>query len=147
MVVAAARQPPDPRRRWNIVFTAEAAQWYRSLSQEGRAGLAAALDHLHEHGPAARRPLVGTISGSRLHNMKELRSSGGNLRALFAFDRRREAVVLVGGDKTGKWKSWYDKAIPKAERLYDQHLRRIGKEATWSPRHRSPGRSSGGRSR
>lgn len=51
--------------------------------------------------------------------MKELRSSGGNLRALFAFDPRRRAVVLVGGDKTGDWSGWYKRNIPRADRRYD----------------------------
>lgn len=56
--------------------------------------------------------------------MKESRVSvgGRRLRVLFAFDPRRVAVLLVGGDKTGQWRSWYAAAIPEAEALYAAHL-------------------------
>jgi hypothetical protein len=147
MALAAAGTPNDPKPGWRILFTAEAARWYRDLSREDRARMAAAFDRLQERGPSVRRPFVGAIRGSRHHNMKELRSSGGNLRALFAFDNRRQAVVLVGGDKTRKWQSFYNQAIPRADRLYDQHLRRMGREGPWAQRHHSRGRSSDGRSR
>lgn len=53
------------------------------------------------------------ITGSRHHNMKELRASeGGALRVLFMFDPRRQAILLLGGDKTGAWTTWYEWAIP-----------------------------------
>lgn len=143
MALPAHGSPPDPQPRWRLVFTAEAQRWYRGLSAEEKAGMTAAFDRVLEHGPAARRPFVATIKGSRHHNMKEFRSTGGNLRALFAFDRNRHAIVLVGGDKTGQWRNWYERTIPRADRLYDQHLRRSGKEARW----RNPGRNSGGKSR
>jgi hypothetical protein len=125
------------------VFTAEARRWYKGLSPEDKARIAAAFDRLERRGPALRRPFVGAIRGSRHHNMKELRSTGGNLRALFAFDRNRHGIVLVGGDKTGQWHSWYERTIPTADRLYDRHLQRMGKEGGWGNR----GRKSGERSR
>ncbi len=105
--------------------------------------IAASLDELERRGPALRRPHVGAIKGSRHQNMKELRSFGGNLRALFAFDPERRAVVLVGGDKTNNWKGWYAENIPRADRMYDQHLRNIGKGGRWGPE--KPGGRSGGR--
>jgi hypothetical protein len=77
---------------------------------------------------------VDSIKGSRHHNMKELRSIGGNLRALLAFDPNRRAVVLLGGDKTGDWKGWYERNVPLADKLYDRHLRALGKEGTWPAR-------------
>jgi hypothetical protein len=54
--------------------------------------------------------------------MKELRPRGGNLRVLFVFDPRRTAILLLGGDKTGRWQSRYNEAIPRADDLYDEHL-------------------------
>lgn len=55
--------------------------------------------------------------------MKELRvSKEGALRVLFAFDPRRHAILLVGGDKSGRWAEWYRLAIPEADDLYDAHL-------------------------
>ncbi len=60
--------------------------------------------------------------------MKELRPRGGNLRVLFAFDPRRAAILLMGGDKTGRWQAWYAEVIPIADDLYDEHLETLRKE-------------------
>jgi hypothetical protein len=64
--------------------------------------------------------LVDRIKGSSIHNMKELRpgSSGATeMRILFAFDPWRSSVLLVAGDKSGRWSEWYRKAVPRAEQL------------------------------
>jgi hypothetical protein len=63
-----------------------------------------------------------------LANMKELRPRGGNTRILFAFDPRRVAILLHGGDKTGEWETWYDRAILTADQLYDTHLEQLREE-------------------
>jgi hypothetical protein len=139
--------PPTFKVRWEIEFTAEAERWYKALNAEDTNRITAAINRLQRAGPTLGRPSVGSIRGSRHHNMKELRSSGGNLRALFVFDPRRRAVVLVGGDKTGDWKGWYERNIPSADRLYDQHLRGIGKEGSWPPRTPRAGRRSADKSR
>ena len=58
--------------------------------------------------------------------MKELRppSAGRTeLRILFVFDPWRSAVLLVAGDKSGRWDKWYRMAIPRAEQLYEEGLR------------------------
>ena len=61
--------------------------------------------------------------------MKELRvSSGGSLRILFAFDPRQTAILLIGGDKSGEWETWYQHAIPLADDLYDEYLEELRKE-------------------
>ena len=60
--------------------------------------------------------------------MKELRPPRGNLRILFAFDPRRMAILLVGGDKTGRWREFYEEVIPEADRLYDEHLVELREE-------------------
>jgi hypothetical protein len=57
-----------------------------------------------------------------------LRSVGGNLRALFCFDPRRTAIVLLGGDKTNHWAEWYDENIPIADDLYDVYLTELKEE-------------------
>lgn len=85
------------------------------------------------------------IQGSRVHKLKEARIDRGT-RVLFAFDSNRDAVMLVGGDKTGAWNRWYPRNIERAERLYLEHERSIGKE----PRclsQREAGRTSSQRSR
>ena len=54
--------------------------------------------------------------------MKELIAFGGNLRALFAFDPKRQALILLGGDKTDDWEGWYERSVPLADDLYDDYL-------------------------
>ena len=123
-------------------MTAQAEQWYMALDQQDAERIAAAIDELERQGPQLGRPFVDSIKGSRHHNMKELRSVGGHLRALFAFDPRRHAVVLVGGDKTNDWRGWYERNLPLADRLYDEHLRSLGrKEPPW-PTPRPGGQSA-----
>ncbi len=60
--------------------------------------------------------------------MKELRPLGGDIRILFAFDPRRTAILLIGGDKTGKWNEWYAEIVPVADQLYDEHLAELVRE-------------------
>ncbi len=76
----------------------------------------------------ARRPLADTVKGSRHKNMKELRpgSSGSSkVRILFAFDKKRQAILLVAGDKAGEWNRWYKQAIPLADDRFDEHVERM----------------------
>lgn len=83
--------------------------------------VAEAIDRLLDDGPALGRPLADRISGSRLHNLKELRpgpSGTPEVRILFIFDPARNAVLLVAGDKSGRWEQWYRDAIPAAEAAY-----------------------------
>lgn len=87
-----------------------------------------AIDQLATEGPALGRPLVDRISGSKYHNMKELRPGSvgvTEIRMLFAFDPRCEAIFLVAGDKAGNWRGWYDEAIPLADSRYAEHLKAV----------------------
>jgi hypothetical protein len=52
---------------------------------------------------------------------------GRPYRLLYAFDPRRSAILLIGGDKTGE-NRWYDVYVPKADMLYDTHLETLKKE-------------------
>jgi hypothetical protein len=113
---------------WNVELTDEAEAWYRSLSDRDQNRIAAAIDGLVERGPNLGRPDVESIKSSRHHHMKELRSRGGHLRALFAFDPRRSAIVLIGGDKSGDWRGWYERNVPLADDLYDDYLRELETE-------------------
>lgn len=98
------------------------------MSEGEQEAVRAAVLWLEQRGPALGRPLVDTVKGSRHPNMKELRPPGGNLRALFAFDPRRMAILLVGGDKTGRWREFYEEKILEADRLYDEHLEELREE-------------------
>ena len=110
---------------WDIEVT-WVHDWLQSLDQESYRQVWVALDVLSAEGPSLGRPLVDSLVGSRIHNLTELRpTSPGNseVRILFAFDPKRRAILLLGGDKRGAWGSWYREAIPIAERRYLHHLR------------------------
>ena len=87
------------------------------------------MEILRQFGPQVGRPHVDVIQGSRHSNMKELRTQhkGRPLRTLFAFDPRRCAILLIGGDKTGD-ERFYARMIPVADQLYDAHLNALAKE-------------------
>jgi hypothetical protein len=117
---------------WEINLHPSVESWLLKLAEEDpmsadlvEAAVAAAVDMLAESGPALGRPLVDRLSGCRTHNLKELRpgSSGSTeVRVLFVFDPRREAILLVAGDKSGRWRDWYRESIPLAEARYDEYL-------------------------
>jgi len=105
---------------YDVYFTALAEDWVMRLSDDDYDSIMARIELLEEHGPGLGRPVVDTIHGSRHPNMKELRA--GSMRALFAFDPLRQAIVLVGGDKRDDWTGWYERNIPLADDLLDAHL-------------------------
>jgi hypothetical protein len=121
---------PSHRVRRTAVRTTEFARWSQTLNPELRAKVDGAITRIVREGPTLGRPHADRIKGSRLHKLKESRIDRGT-RVLFAFDSNRNAVMLVGGDKTGKWNRWYPSKIRQAERLYLDHERSIGKEAGW----------------
>lgn len=111
-----------------LVMTTQVRDWLHALRSGDpvtRRLVAEAIDRLIDDGPVLGRPLVDRITGSELHNLKELRpgSSGSTeVRILFVFDPVRNAVLLVAGDKSGRWKEWYAEAIPAAEQAYRAYL-------------------------
>jgi len=114
---------------WEVEYTDEFEQWWRDLTEEQQEALDDRVMLLAEHGPILKRPVVAETTSSRHPNMKELRvSKGGTLRVLFAFDPRRHAILLLGGDKSGQWEEWYRWAIPAADDLYDTHLQELRDE-------------------
>ena len=114
---------------WEVEFTVEFEDWWQGLSHVQQEALDERVTLLADHGPALRRPIVGEIASSRHPNMKELRvSRGAALRVLFAFDPRRHAILLLGGDKSGQWDEWYEWAVPAADDLYDTHLQELRNE-------------------
>jgi hypothetical protein len=113
---------------FEVELTNEARDWYLALSAKDQQAIGGAIDLLAEKGPTLGRPAVDTIARSRHPNMKELRSFGGHLRALFAFDPRRVAIVLLGGDKHEDWSGWYERNVPLADDRYDNYLDELRSE-------------------
>ena len=114
---------------WDVELTSECEAWWESLTVAEQESVGHSIDLLVEFGPALSRPYADTLKGSRFPNMKELRAQheGRPYRMLFAFDPRRVALVLLGGDKTGDAR-WYDKAIPTADVLFETHLEELKKQ-------------------
>jgi hypothetical protein len=112
---------------WEVEVSDEFIEWYLDLSMNERASVASCVEMLELRGPELGRPYVDTLYGSAYSNLKELRvqHQGLPLRVLFAFDPRRNAYLILGGDKSGD-KSWYAGAIRRAEAIYAQHLKEIG---------------------
>jgi hypothetical protein len=104
--------------------------WLKATDEDTYDQIIAALRILATVGPGLGRPLVDTIVGSRHNNMKELRpgSAGrSEVRILFAFDPQRHAIMLLAGDKQGRWDKWYRANIPVADGRYDEHLEKLKK--------------------
>jgi hypothetical protein len=95
-------------------------QWWDTLGVPEQQAIDAAVSLLEQRGPGLGRPLVDGVKGSRHQNMKELRA--GTIRVVFAFDPKRTAILLIGGDKRGRWQEFYAQMIPLADELFDEHL-------------------------
>jgi len=134
------------RGSWDVQFHQGFATWADSLEQRDSEALLAALRVLRDEGPALGRPLVDSVGGSRHSNMKELRpgSTGRTeIRALFAFDKKRQAILLVGGDKSDDWRGWYDNNIPIADDRFEDHQGKLAEQAkpAHKPKTQKKGRS------
>lgn len=91
--------------------------------------VAAVVSLLEVKGPQLPFPYSSKVMGSRHAHMRELRiqHQGRPYRVLYAFDPRRTAILLLGADKTEQDR-WYEENVPKADRLYDEHLETLKKE-------------------
>ncbi len=117
------------KAEWDVEFTDEFGEWWDGLSENEQDAVATKVELLRRFGPALRRPHSGSIHSSKHSNMKELiiQHAGRPYRVLYAFDPRRCAILLLGGDKTGDDR-WYEKSVPVADRLFDEHLAALRKE-------------------
>jgi hypothetical protein len=84
---------------------------------------------LEDRGPHLPFPHSSGVASSRHSHMRELRTQvhGRPFRTLYAFDPRRVAILLIAGDKTGDSR-WYEVFVPRADDLYDEHLRILDEE-------------------
>jgi hypothetical protein len=100
-------------------------EWHSRQRPEVLEKVQMAVSVLAVEGPALGRPLVDSIVGSSIRNLKELRVSSSShqaIRILFCFTPERTALLLVAGDKSNNWSNWYLEAISEAEEIYEHHL-------------------------
>lgn len=115
-------------KHWAVEFHDQFLPEFRALSALVRKELAARLELLREQGPLLGRPYVDTLKGALHPNMKELRfeADDGVWRIAFAFDPKRRAILLVGGNKSGMAKDrFYKELIKIADRRFAEHLKEI----------------------
>jgi len=114
---------------WSVEYTDEFGAWWDGLTEAEQISITARVHLLEQRGPQLPYPYSSAIEGSRHDHMRELRiQSGGNpLRVFYAFDERRVAILLIGGDKTGD-NRFYERMIPVADNLYDEHLAELKEE-------------------
>ncbi len=109
---------------WKIIQTEEFEEWYSHLDISAQENIFEKMEILKEFGPALGRPLVDTVNASKHKNMKELRiqSKGRPFRIFFAFDKKRQALLLIGGNKSNN-KRFYKTMIPWADDLLSEYLK------------------------
>ena len=114
---------------WQVAFADEFHADYKKLPEAVQDELLLGVRLLEAYGPRLGRPHVDTLKGSEFANMKELRcrAEDGVWRVAFAFDPKRNAVLLVAGDKSGTSQvRFYKKLIAMADMRYKAHLKRLG---------------------
>lgn len=118
-----------PSVEWLVEYTDEFSGWWDTLSESEQGRVSAHVGLVERKGPQLGFPYSSGINGSRHSHMRELRvkSKGDQLRVFYAFDPRRAAILLIGGDKTGDDR-FYERMIPVADDLYDVHLAELAKE-------------------
>jgi hypothetical protein len=110
---------------WEVLHTPEFENWYLNQDEDAKTHILRDIKILSEIGPSLGRPLVDTLKNSKISNLKELRvqSNGRPFRIFFLFDPKRNAVILIGGNKKGI-KKFYETMIAIAENIYTRYLRR-----------------------
>jgi hypothetical protein len=111
---------------YEVEVSDEFRDWYEPLSEAEQNSVERVVLMLAEAGPALGFPYSSGIEGSKFSHMRELRiqHEGRPYRVIYAFDPTRTALLLLGGDKTGDSR-WYEKTVPKADAIYEKHLKKI----------------------
>jgi hypothetical protein len=114
------------RTAWTIRLHDEFEPEFALLSEAVQDELLALLALLKEYGPELGRPHADTLNDSRFSNMKELRfrASDGVWRVTYAFDPRREGILLAAGDKSGvSERRFYRRLIARSDERFAAHLK------------------------
>ena len=116
--------------KWTVSFYDKFEEEFDELNEKVQDELLAHAALLEEFGAQLGRPAVDTLNGSKYANMKELRfkADNGVWRVAFAFDPKRHAILLVGGNKSGVSETrFYKELIRKADERFRDHLTDIKK--------------------
>lgn len=116
-------------RECDVEVTDEFIAWWDTLAEAEQESIRSLVQLLRRTGPALPFPYSSRITTSRHNHLRELRiqHAGSPYRVLYAFDPRRIAILLLGGNKGGDDR-WYETFVPRADRLYDEHIAQLKKE-------------------
>lgn len=119
----------EERTSWVLITTERFNTWFNEQESAVKVDMLSALNLLEVYGPRLVRPQADTIKGSAHSNMKELRvqSKGKPIRAFFAFDPLRQAIVLCAGDKSND-KKFYERMIRIADQEFSDYLAKMEKK-------------------
>jgi len=108
----------------DVIYTGEFREWLYSNDKVVRCRLLMVIGILEQYGVTTPFPYSSRLFGTQ-HNLRELRADVGDraYRMIYTFDPKRNAVMLLGGDKSGE-KRWYEKNIQKAQQVYEKYLAR-----------------------
>jgi hypothetical protein len=108
-----------------VLGSAEFEEWFLGLGSTDARAVVRGVGLLEAKGPALGFPYSSALEGSR-YALRELRvqSSGRPLRIFYAFDPQRQALLILGGDKTGDDR-FYLRMIPKAEAIWERYLEEL----------------------
>lgn len=115
--------------KWEVEYTDEFGTWWESLSETEQDSVDASVGLLEQLGPQLGFPHSSQIKGAKHGQLRELRvqHQGEPYRMLYAFDPRRTALLLLGGNKQGDDR-WYETFVPLADKLFEQHVSELKKE-------------------
>lgn len=114
---------------WEVEYTNEFGEWWDTLSVDEQVEITARVGLLEDRGPQLGYPYSSSVEESEVDRMRELRIqyAGDPYRIFYAFDPRRVAILLIGGNKAGEDR-FYERYAPVADRLYVEHLQEIEEE-------------------
>lgn len=129
-------------RMVDVVGSDEFVEWFESLDDSDTDAVARVVDMLEMQGPTLPFPYSSAIKHAQMA-LRELRvqSRGRPLRVFYAFDPIRQAVLLIGGDKTGDDR-FYERMIPLAEQIWVRYLKELDDEKMGRDQESQNGRGS-----
>src|SRR5690554_5770319 len=106
----------------DVIGLKEFIDWYNDLNEADTDAVTRSVDRLAKAGVTLRFPYCSAVKGTR-YPLRELRvkTRGKQFRILYAFDPKRQAILIIGGDKVGDDR-FYERTVPRAEKLWDEYL-------------------------
>ena len=109
-----------------VIVTAEFESWWDGLRIEEQKSVAVVVAMLEERGVTLPFPYSSSIANSTKLRELRIQHAGKPYRVLYAFDSKRNAILLLGGKKAGDDR-WYDRHVRKAEKLFMAYLKESGR--------------------